>query len=81
MSESEARNYALTWVRRMADKGYDSACAKKEIFMGQSGPGEPGYIIRCGKITVPMSSGPSFTFRFEELEKMIEQPQQMALNL
>lgn len=72
----EARALAADYVRAMLAKGYGPADAKREIFSGMSGPGQPGWEIKHGKISVPMCP-PRWTFDFAELAA--GEPVQMSL--
>lgn len=68
LTADQARAAALRYVRGMLVRGYDSAQAAREQFSSFSGPGEPGWEIRSGKIRVPCFGPGTHTFRFTELE-------------
>jgi hypothetical protein len=74
VTQPEARVWALLYVRRAAGRDYTSADADREAFMGMSGPGEAGYNISRGRITVPATGERKWTFRFADLEREINTP-------
>lgn len=71
MTADKARAATLGYVREMLARGYASADAAREVSAGFGAPGEPGYDIRSGKITVPSFGPDKHTFRFTELEAEI----------
>ncbi len=64
----EARSAARKYVRAMLARGYTSADAAREISSGFGGPGEAGYDLKYGRITVPSFGPRRWTFAFSELE-------------
>lgn len=82
LTADQARAAALRYVRGMLARGYDTTAAAREEFSSFSGPGEPGWEIRRGKIRVPCFGPDTHTFRFSELEAAIRRGQaaeQLAL--
>jgi hypothetical protein len=55
MTRREARRWAERYVSAMISRGYTARDAAREGFAAMGAPGEPGYIIRSGKISVPGS--------------------------
>lgn len=69
----EAREIAKGYVRDLLARGYSAEQANAEACSGFSGPGQAGYEIRHGKITVPALGQPKWTFSFAQLATEIEQ--------
>lgn len=78
-NRTQARTVAVEYARKLLSQGYDTERAEAEIAMGYCGPGEPGWIIRTGKMTVPHSGPVDYTFTFAELEAEALGPQQLDL--
>lgn len=76
---THARSIALRYVRKLLSQGYDNARAVDEIAMGYCGPGEYGYVIERGRVTVPHCGTQDFHFTFAELEAEAIGPQQLDL--
>ena len=81
MTEQSAKQHASRYVRQMEQRGYTSANAKRETCLGYGAPGEPGYMIHSGKISVPGAGSDKFTWQFTEIEKMGQGPEQMEFTL
>jgi hypothetical protein len=81
IDRTHARRIALDYVRKLLAKGYDTARAEEEIAMGYCGPGEAGWCIAHGKMTVPHCGPTEYTFPFAELEAEAIGPQQLDLFL
>ncbi len=67
----EARTVAREYVRKMVSRGYTSADAAREVCSGFGGPGEAGYDLKSGRITVPSYGSSRWTFSFAELESEV----------
>lgn len=78
---TRARAVALGYVRKLLAQGYDTAQAEAEISMGYCGPGEAGWCIAHGNVTVPHCGPNEYTFTFAELEAEALGPQQLDLCL
>ena len=76
---SRAHAVALGYVRKLLARGYDAAQAAAEISLGYGGPGEAGWCIAHGNMTVPAYGPTEYTFPFAELEAEALGPQQLEL--
>lgn len=63
----EARAVAREYVREMLATGYGSDRAADDV-CSRTAPGESGWDIRGGRITVPSFGKNRWTFAFSELE-------------
>jgi len=70
-SAATARALARCYVVELLARGYTEAKAQAEIFMGMSGPRDPGYCISHGSIRVP-GLGELGRWRFAELAEEAE---------
>lgn len=76
---TRARAVALDYVRSLLALGYDAGKAAQEISLGYGAPGQPGWNISHGAITVPACAPTEYTFSFAELEAEARGPQQLDL--
>ncbi len=65
-TEQEARALALRYVAEKTANGYSLDDAEKEVSEGFCGPGHPGYLIKRGKITIPMHGKQQWTFPWRD---------------
>lgn len=79
--KTRARAIALGYVRFLLENGYAAAQAARETSLGYGGPGEAGWHISHGNITVPACGESEYTFPFAELEAEAKGPQQLDLFL
>ena len=75
---THARAVAIDYVRKLLSQGYDTARAEAEIAMGYCAPGEAGWCIAHGKMTVPHYGPTEYTFPFDELEAEARGPVQLT---
>lgn len=54
MDSLAARNYAVALLRRRLKAGWHRRSIEETAMEGSIGPGDPGYFMSAGKISVPM---------------------------
>lgn len=74
MTRDDARSEALTYVHEKLLHGTTAVAMRREPYMARGGPGEVGYELSRGRITVPGVTGPKprHTFRTDDLVAELE---------